>query len=178
MILATFITLALVLSYCLIKNVKVSTTIWTSLFVFYLVIVLTDVVGYPRLTEFKHYGLTIFNPDIQLKPFAQGMGFSDRLNIILFVPFGFFIATLTRRANNVLNVIIGGFLFSLSIEIAQLFTNYRISDATDLMTNTIGSVIGFIIYSLLGLKQKHHIFSLRGLTVLLFLISLICFLVR
>ena len=40
-----------------------------------------------------------------------------------------------------------GFLFSLTIEISQMFTLYRVSDIDDLITNVIGTMLGFLGYN-------------------------------
>ena len=71
------------------------------------------------------------------------------LNIILFVPLGFFLPLLYEKYNKIKSVVLTGFLFSLSIEIIQMF-DWGSSDINDLMTNTIGACLGYLIYYLLS----------------------------
>lgn len=64
------------------------------------------------------------------------------LNVALFVPLGIFLHGLWRKDLNA--VAREGFCISLTIEILQLFT-LRACDINDLMTNTLGAVLGFLL---------------------------------
>lgn len=46
-----------------------------------------------------------------------------------------------------LPTVVAGFLFSLIIEVGQLFT-IRATDVDDLIMNTLGSIFGFIIFKI------------------------------
>lgn len=90
-----------------------------------------------------------FRPNISWTPFI-GMitGPIDTiLNIILFVPLGFFLPLLYKKYHHMKTVALTGFLFSLAVEIVQMF-GWGSSDINDLMTNTAGACIGF--FSLLS----------------------------
>ncbi|HID40293.1 MAG TPA: VanZ family protein, partial [Calditrichaeota bacterium] len=66
-------------------------------------------------------------------------------NIILFLPFGFLFYLhqyYSQKTAPLLRVMIFGFLFSLSIETAQVFFKYRITSVTDLCNNTLGALGG------------------------------------
>lgn len=92
-----------------------------------------------------------FRPNISWTPFV-GMitGPIDTiLNVILFVPLGFFLPLLYKKYGNLRTVALTGFLFSLSVEIFQMF-DWGSSDINDLMTNTAGACIGFWVYCLLS----------------------------
>lgn len=92
-----------------------------------------------------------FRPNISWTPFI-GMitGPIDTiLNIILFVPLGFFLPLLYKKYHHVKTVALTGFLFSLAVEIVQMF-GWGSSDINDLMTNTAGACIGFLVYCLLS----------------------------
>lgn len=65
------------------------------------------------------------------------------LNIILFIPFGFLITLIWKKIKSYIVVILG-FVFSLLIEVSQLLNN-RSTDIDDLILNTSGAIIGFII---------------------------------
>ncbi|WP_033289962.1 VanZ family protein [Amycolatopsis jejuensis] len=76
------------------------------------------------------------------------------MNVLLFVPLGFFARTLWRRG--LVGALAIGGLVSLAVEITQLTANfgtapfvYRIFDVDDLMTNTFGAGLGWLIGALL-----------------------------
>ncbi|WP_313345343.1 VanZ family protein [Sedimentibacter sp.] len=67
------------------------------------------------------------------------------LNVILMIPFGFIIPIVKKQ--NIFSCALLTFLFSLSIELVQpLINGFRSSDVTDLITNTIGGIIGYLLY--------------------------------
>lgn len=72
------------------------------------------------------------------------------LNILLFIPFGMLLPLLWKKYENLFAVVISGFLFSLLIEVGQIFT-LRATDIDDLFTNTLGTLIGFILFFILKL---------------------------
>ncbi|WP_020663851.1 VanZ family protein [Amycolatopsis benzoatilytica] len=76
------------------------------------------------------------------------------MNVLLFVPLGFFARVLWRRG--VVGAVAIGAAASLAIEITQLTANfgtapfvYRIFDVDDLMTNTFGAGLGWLAGALL-----------------------------
>lgn len=92
-----------------------------------------------------------FRPNISWTPFI-GMitGPIDTiLNIILFVPLGFFLPLLYKKYHRIKAVALTGFLFSLAIEFVQMF-DWGSSDINDLMTNTVGACFGFFAYCLIS----------------------------
>lgn len=117
--------------------------VWCLLMSLYLAAV-DAVVGLPSLLYIR------FDQNINLVPFAYM--FSDYknslLNVLLFVPLGFFLAVLWRRYRSFLRTALFGLCFSLSIELLQLFT-LRATDINDLMTNTLGTVLGWCLGRLL-----------------------------
>lgn len=71
------------------------------------------------------------------------------LNIIMMIPFGFLLP-ICRKNSKISYVTCMTLIFSLCIEIIQpLIHGYSSSDITDIVTNTIGGFIGYIIYYLL-----------------------------
>ncbi|MDR2360718.1 MAG: VanZ family protein [Oscillospiraceae bacterium] len=67
-------------------------------------------------------------------------------NVALFVPFGFLLPLSMKIKQGF--VILYGFVFSLAIEIAQ-YPLGRWSDIDDLWLNTLGAVIGLLLYTAL-----------------------------
>ncbi len=69
------------------------------------------------------------------------------LNVIITIPFGFLFPLVKNRNVKLLKTVLCTFLFSLSIELLQpLINGFRSADITDLINNTIGGIIGYIIY--------------------------------
>ena len=98
------------------------------------------VVGLPSLLYIR------FDQNINLVPFAYM--FSDYrnslLNVLLFVPLGFLLPVLWKRFRSLLWTGLFGLSFSLSIELLQLLT-LRATDVNDLMTNTTGTILGWLL---------------------------------
>lgn len=63
-------------------------------------------------------------------------------NIFIFIPVGFLVSLIWNMKDK--NVILIGFLISLSIELTQLFLK-RTTDIDDLILNTLGVIIGLLI---------------------------------
>ena len=120
------------------------------MFMIYLMIALAEVVGFPSLSEWRRLsGLNeaIFNPNINLIPFNDGFDISGILNIIFFMPFGFLLPTLWKKYRSFFSTLSYGIIFSFIIEIGQLFTKNRATDINDLIMNTLGTIIGWIIFN-------------------------------
>lgn len=87
-----------------------------------------------------------FDPHYNITPFAYM--FSDLtntvLNVVLFLPLGFFLPVFWQRFTPFPRAVLFGFFTSLLIESLQIFT-YRATDVNDLMTNTLGSFLGWIL---------------------------------
>ena len=83
------------------------------------------------------------------------------LNIVMTVPFGFLYSNLKKNIG-MSKVIVSTFLLSFTIEIIQLIMtvfllHYRSCDVTDLITNIIGGIIGFMLYK--AVKNKYKILN-------------------
>ena len=92
-----------------------------------------------------------FHPNISWTPFISMItGPIDTiLNVILFVPLGFFLPLLYKKYHNIKAIALTGLLLSLAVEFVQMF-GWGSSDINDLMTNTAGACVGFWIYFLLS----------------------------
>ena len=100
----------------------------------------------------------LFDPFHALKLFlkADGLTFLKRLgylegaglNILLFVPFGYLLPLLWKRADRWRKVLLCGFALSLGIELIQLVTHLGMFDLDDLMNNTLGALLGWLFHAI------------------------------
>lgn len=117
----------------------------TAVFAVYVVAVF-HYTGAGTLFNLMYYGFNISMDKINLIPFSRGADIIESgLNILLFVPFGFIVPIVFRNFTKVKDIAKAGFAFSLLIELSQLL-NIRSTDIDDLIFNTMGAVIGYIIY--------------------------------
>ncbi len=82
-------------------------------------------------------------------------GFNAFLNVLLFVPFGFGIGEISRERGKSWAATLGwalasGAIFSYAIEFAQLYIPMRDSGWQDVVTNSTGSVAGFVLFEVCG----------------------------
>ena len=70
------------------------------------------------------------------------------LNVFMFVPLGFALPFIWNKAN-LWRVVLVGFLCSLFIEFAQGFM-MRISTIDDVINNTLGALLGYLLYLLVN----------------------------
>ena len=139
--------------YLISNNIKISKWFIIGLYIFaYYLGVVFEITGPGNIFDIGRD----MNMIINLVPFKDIIAGSDFMmnlfqltaNIILFIPLGILLPSLFERFEKFHNTLLMGFILSLIIEIFQLL-NVRATDINDLLMNTLGTVIGFIIYSLL-----------------------------
>ena len=131
------------------------------IFIIYIAVVL-------KLTIFR-VGVYYNEPQLNLSLFTDliktyknaGLWQFSRLflgNIGWFVPFGFLLPILLKKMN-LLKVAVLGFLFSFGIETMQYIFRKGVAELDDLILNTLGAVIGYLLYKFLTEKilQKQEI---------------------
>ncbi len=67
-------------------------------------------------------------------------------NLVMLFPLGIYLPLLYKKINNFFAVFLVSLLVSLAIECLQLATRYRSADVDDVILNTAGGCIGFLIY--------------------------------
>lgn len=79
--------------------------------------------------------------------FAESNAFSNLLgNIIIFIPLGFMIPLIFNKFRSLKSAILIGFLSSFLIEILQFVFKIGSCDIDDIILNTFGSIVGFILF--------------------------------
>ncbi|MCM3023160.1 VanZ family protein [Heyndrickxia ginsengihumi] len=66
-------------------------------------------------------------------------------NIFLFVPFSFFLSMIMKNVR-MSKVVLIGCCFSVAIECIQLFMPNRCTDIDDVLLNTMGAYVGYLLY--------------------------------
>lgn len=105
---------------------------------------LTDIFYRPDTGEKFHF----IQGNINLIPFS-GLNTGFILNIIMCVPLGFLLPAIWKNYRRIVPVFFAGVAFSLMIEVSQIITT-RSTDIDDLTANTAGTVLGFILWSVLN----------------------------
>ena len=112
------------------------------------------------------------------------------LNLLLFVPFGFFAPLLWRQLRSGLRTAAAGLFYSAAIEVAQMFSG-RLTDVDDLIVNTAGALFGYLlakfVYRRVAVRWQLHFTgqqlesggsSLNGLVGLAVLCTMVMYFVR
>ena len=77
-------------------------------------------------------------------------------NIICFLPFGSILPVLNRRNASVFRIALFSFEFSFLLECAQLISKVGSFDVDDIVLNTAGGILGFLIYALLNAVRRKY----------------------
>ena len=112
--------------------------------------------------------------DVNIIPFVDMISdFKNAvLNVILFVPLGFLLPFIWKKFREFKYTLMFGFGMTVAIEILQIFA-FRLSDINDLITNTLGTVVGFFAaHVIVGNSDK---FSPTDKTKDVFIISAVAF---
>ena len=67
-------------------------------------------------------------------------------NMVAFMPFGFFLPIISRRNRKWYNTVSFGLIFSLILETLQLIFKVGSFDVDDMLLNTVGAGLGFLVY--------------------------------
>ena len=124
-----------------------------------------------------------FPPEIILVPFRDIIAAPKHfmLNVIAFMPFGLFLPLLYKKYRGIIVVAVSGFLFSLCIELVQMF-GWGATEIDDLIANTFGVCLGYISHRLIqkGLQKDFDVhFQSQNIndTAELILLSVCAFLI-
>ncbi len=69
-------------------------------------------------------------------------------NVLLFIPFGAMIFIWSKKLATFINTFLLSVLLSLIIETAQLISKIGVFDIDDIILNTIGGMIGWLVYKI------------------------------
>lgn len=129
------------------NDISIRHFLWVYVFLFYLSLVY-KVTQIATVWDISRYETWIRVNQINLTLFDTAGSTTYLLNILLFMPLGFLLPTIWPQFRKMKNTVCTGFFFSLAIELNQLLNN-RITDVDDLFTNTLGAIIGYVLYKVL-----------------------------
>lgn len=127
------------------------------LFVLYIIFLIyflcfSEWYGRVGTTEEYRYNLELFKEIKRFIEYREELGmfavFTNLFgNILIFVPYGFFVAMASRR-RGFWKTFIYSFGLCFGVEIFQLVTRVGSFDVDDILLNTLGGVLGYIIFSI------------------------------
>ena len=130
------------------------------LFVFYMIAVFS-VTGIPTVDA-----LHTIDFSFQLIPFIGILNDTTEyiknsiLNVILFMPMGFFMPVLWKEYDSLKKIASLGLILSVSIELLQIFT-FRLTDIDDIITNTTGAILGYLVFKFISAHEFYHKIELK-----------------
>lgn len=125
------------------KKSKASHCVWVYIFLLYVWMVF-QVTGVGTIGDILRKETELMPGGVNLRPF-DSIGIGYVMNIIMCVPFGFLLPFIWKQCRDIRKTVLAGALFSLAIEITQLF-NWRATDIDDLVANTCGALLGYLIW--------------------------------
>ena len=159
---------------------KLISNILTVCFICYMILLVyylffSEEYGRQQAYSEYHYNLELFR---ELRRYLEHRGMiGNELflinvvgNVVAFMPFGFLLPVMYREQRkdvvykghffrSFLFVSLSGFFFSLSVEVVQLISKVGCFDVDDLVLNTSGVMIGYILYyiskKIIGVVGKH-----------------------
>lgn len=147
------------------KNTKRKKSLYVVLFAAYLILLFyflffSEGLGRASTEAEYRYNLTLFREIKRFIEYRHVLGYKAVFlnvvgNVIAFMPFGFLLPPLMNYKTNWFVTTIWAFLFSLFAETIQLFFRLGSFDVDDMLLNTVGGLLGYIICILLkGTKGK------------------------
>ena len=97
------------------------------------------------------YNLEPFKEIIRFIKYRHVVGYSAFVinvigNVVAFMPFGFFIPHIVVKRTGCIKVLSLTFIFTLSVETIQLVSKLGRFDIDDIILNTLGGILGYILY--------------------------------
>ncbi|BCZ45747.1 VanZ family protein [Clostridium gelidum] len=110
--------------------------------------------------------------NINLIPFSEPLMLNGKIafgemimNVVIFVPLGIYAGILFKRWSTLKKLFLF-FLISLICEVLQYILNIGASDITDIINNTLGGLIGLIIYKGIGKAFKNSVKSQKFINII------------
>lgn len=135
-------------------------------FVFYFLI-FSDWYGRTGEMSSYHYNLVLFKEIRRFWMYRSKLGFFATFtnlfgNVVIFIPFGFFLP-MGSKERSFFTTLFYSFGFSLFVEAFQLITKVGSFDVDDLFLNTVGGILGYILFMICNtIRRKYDIQKRQG----------------
>lgn len=151
------------------------------LFIVY-VLLLYELLTRSELNHVSVYNLAPFTEIFRYKIGSNAFYINVVGNIVLFIPFGYFISSYIKP-KKILPILLVSAISSATVEFVQLCIG-RSFDVDDIILNTLGAIIGFLLYVALNAIKK-YLPSIFGkdiiyniLCVIILILIIVCLLGR
>lgn len=133
-------------------------TLYSAFLIYFLIF--SDWYGRTGVMQEYHYNLELFREIKRFWTHREQLGFlvtaTNLLgNIFIFVPFGFFMALASKKRSLIVTTFFSCML-SLTVEIFQLISRVGSFDVDDLLLNTIGGILGYVVYIIMEKVRRRH----------------------
>ena len=137
------------------KKIKTAGAVLFVLYIFALIYFLffADRYGQMAFSQREyHYNLVLFTEIRRFWVYREQLGFlavtANLLgNVAGFIPFGMILPLISRNARGFFFITFSGFTLSLCVEATQLMTKLGSFDVDDLVMNTLGTAVGYLIFA-------------------------------
>lgn len=97
------------------------------------------------------YNLHLFQEIKRFIIYRKEVGFKSFIvniigNVLAFAPFGFVLPIISPSNRKFINILVLSFELTLGVELMQLLLKVGIFDVDDIFMNTIGGVLGYILF--------------------------------
>ena len=117
--------------------------------------------GRGEMQEYR-YNLVLFKEIKRFWEYREQLGwyavFTNLFgNVLIFVPFGFFLP-MASKYRSFLAAVFYSFALSFCVETFQLLTRVGSFDVDDLLLNTLGGALGYIVFVICaGIRRRHGV---------------------
>lgn len=122
-------------------------------------LIFSDWYGRTGVMENYHYNLIPFQEIRRFWEYREKLGIWSVINllgnVIIFVPFGFF-KPMSSVSRNFLTTVLDGIWLSMIVEVFQFVTKVGRFDVDDLLLNTFGVAIGYLIFLICNVMRRKY----------------------
>ena len=129
-------------------------------------LIFSDWYGRTGTMQEYHYNLELFKEIKRFWNYRKQVGYLAMFtnlfgNVLIFVPFGFFLP-MASKYRSFFSTMFAGFGLSLCVEVFQFITRVGSFDVDDLLLNTIGGIVGHIIYEIFGAVGRRNAYKKKN----------------
>ena len=110
--------------------------------------------GYGRVVQEEReyrYNLVPFMEIRRFWTYREKLG-----NVVGFIPFGFILPIISEKMRNGFLISISGLALSLTVESIQLVTKVGCFDVDDLILNTLGAALGYLLWVICNRSRRKN----------------------